>query len=160
MADRDTRGTTPPTPYPRRAEDHGGRPVAPRNPSLYVITRPEHGLHYDLRLDFGELSVCWAIPQRPSHTPGDKLLAIRTTESTLGAVWDTGVVAGLGTLSPTRALDEGRLTFRLDGDRLHGAFVLVRAYRSSEQEQWLLITKETDSTDHVAAVGAPGEEPW
>ncbi|EHY89849.1 hypothetical protein SacazDRAFT_02963 [Saccharomonospora azurea NA-128] len=163
MADRDTRGTTPPTPHPRRPGENGGRGAAGRNRSLYVITRPEHGLHYDLRLQFGEMSVCWAIPEHPSHTPGDKRLAIRTAESGLGAVWDTGTVEGLGSLSPSHALDEGRLTFRLVGDRLHGAFVMVRAYRSADQEQWLLITKEAGAPgipDHLGALAAPSEESW
>lgn len=162
MANRDVHGTTPPTLHPRRVVEVGGRVEARPNQSLFVVEEHEFGLHYDFRLQLDGVAVCWAIPEHPSQIPGDKRLAIRNTEpgSGRGAVWDTGTVENLGDLAWQHALAEGRLALRLTGERLHGDFVMVRAHRSPDQEQWLLITKEAGHghAPGVRAVTASAEE--
>ncbi|ACU95265.1 DNA ligase D, 3'-phosphoesterase domain-containing protein [Saccharomonospora viridis] len=152
MANRDALGIAPATPHLRCSVRARG-PVEAHHPrSRYVIERQGvSGPHYDFRLLLGDVAACWAIPAEPSLTPGDKRLAIRSdspspasSETDPAAVWDMGTVANLGELSWEHALAEGQLSLRLSGERIHGVFVMVRAHRGSDQEQWLLITKGTD----------------
>jgi bifunctional non-homologous end joining protein LigD len=43
------------------------------------------------------------------------------------------------------ALRRGELKFRLDGEKLHGGFVLLRmAWQEGTKEQWLLIHRRDD----------------
>ncbi|WP_176218306.1 DNA polymerase ligase N-terminal domain-containing protein [Saccharomonospora piscinae] len=145
MADGDAPGGTPGPPHPRRSDEQRGCDDAAPSSSLYVVEQPDPaGPHYDFRLTLGAVSASWAIPEHPSLIPGDKRLAIRTPaqDRSGAAVWDHGTVDNLGDLPWDRALAEGRLSLRLTGHRLRGVFVLVRAHRSPDQEQWLLITRE------------------
>ncbi|EIE97202.1 DNA polymerase ligase N-terminal domain-containing protein [Saccharomonospora glauca] len=160
MANWDVPDTTPLPLRPLRAGKDGGWDKARPIQSLYVVEEHERGLHYDFRLQFDDMTACWAIPEHPSPIPGDKRLAIRTPEPETchGILWDTGTVELLNDLTWHHALAEGRLALRLNGERLHGVFVMVRAHRSPDQEQWLLITKETEPSSDAGAVTASVEE--
>jgi bifunctional non-homologous end joining protein LigD len=43
-----------------------------------------------------------------------------------------------------RGLQEGQLTFRLFGAKLHGSFALIRTRRPAEKESWLLIKQRDE----------------
>ncbi len=122
-------------------------------------------VHYDLRLELDGALKSWAVPKGPSMNPSDKRLAqavedhpldYRTFEGSIpegnyGAgeviVWDEGTYHAEGTsdrLESTRTLrrglEEGKISFVLQGKKLKGGFALVRT-GPSERQSWLLIKK-------------------
>ena len=141
----------------------------------YVIQKHDATrLHYDFRLELDGVLLSWAVPKGPSLSPSDKRLAVevedhpvdyRNFEGTIpkgqyggGAVivWDRGTWTPTG--DPHAGLKKGRLDFELEGDKLHGRWVLVRTRgRAGEKKpSWLLI-KRTD--EHVSKVDITKERP-
>lgn len=129
---------------------------------IFVIQRHEaRALHYDLRLEIGGTLVSWAVPKGPSLNPAVKRLAIQTEdhpieyakfegvipEGQYGAgpvmIWDRGTFKNIkekdGTLVPLKkCLKEGRIEIFLKGEKLHGAYALIRT-KGDDSKQWLLI---------------------
>jgi DNA ligase D-like protein (predicted 3'-phosphoesterase) len=119
-------------------------------------------LHYDFRLEAEGVLKSWAIPKGPSTDPKDKRLAMPTEdhpmaygsfegvipEGEYGAgpviVWDTGTYETLSDLPVQDALRSGHLKFRLNGQKLKGAYALTRT--GMQPEKWLLVKmKDADS---------------
>ena len=122
-------------------------------------------LHFDFRLELDGVMKSWAVPKGPSLDPAVKRLAIEvedhpieynTFEGTIpegeyGAgtvmLWDRGSYAAADeTDDPEatlrRGYDSGELEFVLHGERLRGAWALVRTRRgprSGARSQWLLM---------------------
>ena len=114
----------------------------------------------------------WAIPKGPSLDPRDKRLAMRTEdhpleylewegviqEGSYGAgpmiVWDRGVFQNI---SETRkgepmeldeAIEKGDVKIFMLGEKIKGAYALVRTGRlPGDREQWLLIKKRDEGAD-------------
>ncbi len=55
-------------------------------------------------------------------------------------VWDYGTYANRTEYEMTRCLGRGHLSFRLNGEKLHGGYALTRI-REGEDETWLLIKR-------------------
>lgn len=131
---------------------------ARRKGSSFVIQKHDASrLHYDFRLELDGVLKSWAVAKGPSLVKGEKRLAIHVEDHPLAyasfegtipegeygggtvLVWDRGTWEPEG--DPHEAYDKGRLTFRLDGEKLHGTWHLIRmAKRPRErQESWLLI---------------------
>ncbi|MDR3588190.1 MAG: DNA ligase D [Negativicutes bacterium] len=130
--------------------------------SFVVQMHAARSLHYDFRLELDGTLKSWAVPKGPSFDPAQKRLAIHVEDHPLdyagfegvipsgqyGAgsviVWDRGRWEPIG--DPRAGLDAGQLKFRLLGEKLQGAWVLVRlrAKPGDRQEAWLLI-KERDA---------------
>jgi bifunctional non-homologous end joining protein LigD len=123
-------------------------------------------LHYDFRLEMEGVLRSWAVPKGPSLDPGEKRLAVHVEDHPIdygdfegiipkgqyggGTVllWDRGTWTYAGEGDPVAAYKKGNLKFRLDGEKLHGRWALVRmGGRNQEEghENWLLI-KEKDET--------------
>jgi DNA ligase D-like protein (predicted 3'-phosphoesterase) len=127
-------------------------------------------LHYDFRLEVDGVLRSWAVPKGPSMDPADKRLAVEVEDHSLkwgefegkvgpgygeGAVivWDRGTYEGLDDVPIAEALERGRASFRLDGEKLRGGFTLVRTRGSAAKPQWLLIKKRDDEADGQGPVG-------
>lgn len=131
----------------------------------HVATR----LHYDFRLELGGVLLSWAVPKGPSLNPKDKRLAARTEDHPLsyhdfegiipakqyGAgpvmVWDAGTWIPLDK-EPQKALKNGKLSFRLEGEKLSGEWTLARMRTGKDKrENWLLIKHKDDAANNNAA---------
>ena len=151
------------TPEPR------GRGAAPRKSELryYIQRHAATRLHYDFRLELEGVLKSWAVPKGPSLNPADKRLAMQTEDHPLeygefegvipekqyGAgevlLWDQGLWTPEDR-DPAEALRKGRLHFRLDGEKLHGSWILTRTRGEEDRPQWLLIKRHDDeATDAV-----------
>jgi len=115
-------------------------------------------LHYDFRLEWNGVMLSWAVPKGPSFNTKDKRMAMPTEDHPLeynkfeGVIPEgeygggTVMIWDRGTWTPVSedvdaALKKGDLKFRLDGEKLHGEWVLVRMARrdSGGKVPWLLI---------------------
>lgn len=139
-----------------RTREPRGR-EANRRGRLFVVQQHDAPReHYDFRLEDAGVLKSWAVPKGPSLNPRDKRLAVATEDHPLdygdyegvipageyGAgpvlLWDRGSWEPVGDVA--EGLRKGHLKFELDGEKLHGRWVLVR---SGDEGNWLLI-KERD----------------
>ena len=123
-------------------------------------------LHYDFRLEADGVLVSWAVPKGPSLDPKERRLAMKVEDHPLeymdfegviprgeyGAgdviVWDWGTwEPDPETPDAAKAIEEGELKFRLDGQKLKGRFTIVRTRprEGEDGEPWLLIHKRDES---------------
>jgi DNA ligase D-like protein (predicted 3'-phosphoesterase) len=142
-----------------------------RHPRFSIQKHAATSLHYDLRLEVDGTLASWAIPKGPSLNPADKRLAMRTEDHPLeylefegvipkgeyGAgpmiVWDRGVFENISqtrrgeALTLSEALEKGDLKLFFLGEKIRGAYALVRTSDPGEREQWLLIKKRDEGAD-------------
>ncbi len=147
--------------FKKTAEPSGEAAVAPSARRRFVIQKHDAShLHFDLRLELDGVFKSWALPRGPSLDPKDKRLGVEVEDHPLeygdfegtipegeyggGTVmlWDRGYWMPEGDKSPEDQLKSGNLKFSLDGQRLHGSWVLVRMKRDrngGKRTNWLLI---------------------
>jgi DNA ligase D-like protein (predicted 3'-phosphoesterase) len=127
-------------------------------------------LHFDFRLQIGDVLASWAVPKGPSLDPRDKRLATRTEDHPLdyadfegvirageyGAgtviVWDAGDYENRtekdGKPIPVEAaLETGHLRFELHGEKLTGQFALTQTKMRGDDRKWLLVKIDDDAAD-------------
>src|SRR5271154_3568537 len=147
--------------FSKTAEPSGERAVAASSRRRFVVQKhAARRLHYDLRLELDGVFKSWAVTRGPSDDPADKRLAVEVEdhpldygdfEGTIPAgeygggtvqLWDRGYWTLEGKKSAEDALRSGDLKFTLDGQRLHGSWVLVRMRHDrtgGKRTNWLLI---------------------
>jgi bifunctional non-homologous end joining protein LigD len=152
--------------FSKTAEPSGQAQVKRANRGRFVIQKHDATrLHYDLRLELDGVFKSWAVTKGPSLDPTEKRLAVEVEDHPLdygdfegtipkgqyggGTVqlWDRGYWEPEGNRSPEEMLEAGDLKFTLDGERLHGSFVLVRMKwggKDGKRKNWLLIKHRDD----------------
>jgi bifunctional non-homologous end joining protein LigD len=145
--------------FNKTAEPTGREKAAPAPQLRYVIQKhAATRLHYDFRLELNGTFRSWAVTRGPSLDPSEKRLAVEVEDHPLdygdfegtipkgqyggGTVmlWDRGYWAPEG--DADKMLAKGDLKFVLEGDKLHGGWVLVRMRNDkykSKRNNWLLI---------------------
>jgi DNA ligase D len=147
--------------FSRTGEPAGAETSASGN--LFMIHKHDATrLHYDLRLQVGDVLKSWAVPKGPSLDPKEKRLAVEVEDHPLEygdfegmipegqygggptLIWDYGVWAPIGDLESS--LEKGALKFRLAGEKLHGGWMLTRLKRrpGDTKNNWLLIKEHDD----------------
>jgi DNA ligase D-like protein (predicted 3'-phosphoesterase) len=128
-------------------------------------------LHYDFRIEHDGVLLSWAVPKGPSLDPRDKRLAMRTEDHPLdylewegvipkgeyGAgpmiVWDRGVFQNISEtrrgepMDLQKAIEVGDVKILMLGEKIKGAYALVRTGPPSDREKWLLIKKRDEGAD-------------
>jgi bifunctional non-homologous end joining protein LigD len=144
--------------FTKTAEPSGRSRVAASAKRRFVIQKHDATrLHYDLRLELDGVFKSWAVTRGPSLDPHDKRLAVEVEDHPLDYGDFEGTIPkgqyGGGTVQlwdrgywyaddPEKGLREGDLKFTLEGERLHGGWVLVRMRHDrtgGKRTNWLLI---------------------
>lgn len=165
---RDFKKTSEPSSRPRRGGK--GSPKR-RHPRFTIQKHAATSLHYDFRLEVDGVLASWAVPKGPSTNPADKRLAMRTEDHPMeylefegvipkgeyGAgpviVWDRGVFENISEtrrgekLTLEEGLEKGDIKVFLLGEKVRGAYALVRTSEPGDREQWLLIKKKGEGAD-------------
>lgn len=157
----------------KRKFDETPEPVADvRNTTakepVFVIQKHDAShLHFDFRLEADGALKSWAVPKGPSMNPKEKRLAVQVEDHPLdyanfegiipegnyGAgtveIWDNGTYTPLERYrNVSKAIEDGRLEFKLHGQKLKGQFTLVRTNMDGKDKNWLLIKKDDPYAVH------------
>jgi len=143
--------------FSKTAEPSGDAAVRKAKGLRFVIQKHAAShLHYDLRLELDGVFKSWAVTKGPSLDPHDKRLAVEVEDHPLDYGDFEGTIPkgqyGGGTVmlwdrgfwncdDPQKAYRKGKLDFTLEGEKLHGGWILTRM-RDREGEKrtnWLLI---------------------
>jgi DNA ligase D-like protein (predicted 3'-phosphoesterase) len=114
-------------------------------------------LHFDFRIQVGEILRSWAVPRGPSLDPAMRRLAVPVEDHSLEAGDFEGVhhgqARGSGAViiwdeGPAEVLrdEPGHLSFTLQGSKLAGGFALTR----TGERRWILV-KVGDEHAHVGS---------
>jgi bifunctional non-homologous end joining protein LigD len=153
--------------FSQTEEPSGKAAVAGGQALRFVVQRHDATrLHYDFRLELDGVFKSWAVTKGPSLDPQVKRLAVEVEDHPLdygdfegtipegqyggGTVqlWDRGYWLPQG--DPHEGLKKGDFKFVLEGERLHGSWVLVRMKwdrTGGKRTNWLLI-KHRDEAAH------------
>jgi DNA ligase D-like protein (predicted 3'-phosphoesterase) len=148
-----------------------GRKLKGKGDSFVVQKHEASRLHWDFRLELDGVLKSWAVPKGPSLDPGEKRLAMRTEDHPLeylewegvipkgeyGAgpmiVWDRGVFQNISEtrggdpMDLSEAIEKGDVKIFILGEKIKGAYALVRTGPPGAREKWLLIKKRDEGAD-------------
>ena len=132
-----------------------------KGPIFVIQKHAATRLHYDFRLEMEGVLKSWAVPKGPSYDPSVKRLAMMTEdhpydyaafEGVIPAgnygggnviIWDQGTWEFIEPGDdPVKALESGKLTFRLNGKKMFGEWALVKIRGKSGSDkgnEWLLL---------------------
>jgi DNA ligase D-like protein (predicted polymerase)/DNA ligase D-like protein (predicted 3'-phosphoesterase) len=144
----------------RRTPEPKGK-VSKANRRRFVVQEHHASkLHFDFRLEMEGVLKSWSVPRGPSLDAADKRLAVETEdhpveylkfegripEGEYGAGehmrWDAGTYRLLGEADAREQLERGKVEFELEGEKLRGAFTLVRM--KGREGEWLLMKRQDE----------------
>jgi bifunctional non-homologous end joining protein LigD len=148
------------TPEPSAKVPRGSRKRS--KPLSFVVQKHwARRLHYDFRLELDGVMLSWAVPRGPSYDPAEKRMAVHVEdhpvsynsfEGTIPAkqygagnviIWDRGSWEPVGDAAD--GLRNGKLVFKLHGQKLAGLWELVRISKpDAKQDQWMLFKKRDE----------------
>ena len=154
-----------------------GRVVRRKGKDLMFVIQKHRAshMHYDFRLELNGVLLSWAVPKGPSLDPSVRRLAMHVEDHPIeygdfegtippkqyGAgtvlLWDRGVWTPRGDAAAD--YKKGRLKFDLEGEKLHGGWMLVRSHggKYDADKAWFLI-KERDEYAKPESAGTIVEE--
>ena len=160
--------------FSKTREPSGEAGLAPSQRLRFVIQKhAATRLHYDLRLELNGVFKSWAVAKGPSLNPKERRLAVEVEDHPLdygdfegtipkgqyggGTVqlWDRGYWQPEGPQTAEDMLRKGDLKFELQGERLKGAWILVRMRNDragGKRTNWLLIKRHDGlekEDDHI-----------
>ena len=154
--------------FRKTTEPKGGRTKNAPGRQFVVQKHDASRLHYDFRLEHDGTLKSWAVPKGPSLDPSVKSLAVQVEDHPLEYATFEGVIPqgeygggtvmvwDRGTWEPEEDADrgfrQGKLKFKLNGEKLHGSWALVRmGGRAGEGgKNWLLIKHRDDEAKPLA----------
>ncbi|MEU3986702.1 DNA polymerase ligase N-terminal domain-containing protein [Streptomyces sp. NPDC026672] len=149
----------------RTREASGAAGGAGEAPRFVVQIHDARRMHFDFRLQVGDVLRSWSVPRGPSADPRDKRLAVPTEDHPLEyedfegvvpkgeygggtvLVWDHGTYEPLGhdregrPVDFAESLERGHASFRLHGTKLRGEYALTRLHGEDGDDSWLLVRK-------------------
>jgi bifunctional non-homologous end joining protein LigD len=145
------------TPEPSQDPGESADPAKSPAGKLFVIQQ-HHAtrLHFDLRLEMegpsGPTLVSWAVPNNLPLKKGTPHLAIHVEDHPMEYASFSGTIPeGNYGAGEVRVFDTGeyelleqelgKLTFRLEGNRLRGVWHMVRPAQQSDKDEWLVFLK-------------------
>ncbi|MCJ7711911.1 MAG: ATP-dependent DNA ligase, partial [Chloroflexi bacterium] len=142
---RDFAKTPEPAPGTGSSATSAALPVSGARRRFVVQRHRASRLHYDVRLEIDGVLISWAVPKGPTLDPAVRRMAVHVEDHPVeyfdfegvipprqyGAgdviVWDWGTwEAEPETPNGARGIADGEVKFRLDGQKLHGRFTIVR----------------------------------
>jgi bifunctional non-homologous end joining protein LigD len=146
-----------------RTSEPKGDETASSGSSFVIQKHDATRLHYDLRLELDGVMKSWAVTKGPSLLPGEKRLAVHVEDHPIEynafegtipkgqygggtvMIWDRGRWEPVG--DPHKGYGKGHLEFRLHGEKLSGAWHLVRMKKrqGERQEPWLLMKSDDEA---------------
>lgn len=158
--------------FRQTSEPSGDERISGRKTNQFVIQKhAASNLHYDFRLQVGDVLTSWAVPKGPSMDPSEKRLAMRTEDHPLSygnfegvipegeygggtvMIWDRGSFRNLREekeedgASMEESLSEGKVEVWLEGEKLEGGYVFIRTGKDDDGEKWLLKKMDDEKAD-------------
>ncbi|MCK5334353.1 MAG: ATP-dependent DNA ligase [Candidatus Aenigmarchaeota archaeon] len=121
---------------------------------LIFVVQEHHAthLHWDFRIEVGDVLKSWAVPKEPPLEAGVKRLAIEVQDHSLeyadfeGTIPEGQYGAGtvkiwdIGTYVPEK-ISENEILVELRGKKMMGKYVLLKAHFKGAKNSWLLFKK-------------------
>src|SRR3954467_7445762 len=163
--------------FHRTTEPTGGKPNPATGPRFVVQKHAASRLHYDFRLEHDGTLKSWAVPKGPSLDPSVKSLAVQVEDHPLEYATFEGIIPqgeyGGGTVmvwdhgtwepevDADKGLRTGSLKFKLDGEKLHGSWALVRmgGRAGDDGKNWLLIKHRDEAAKSLAKFDVTKRKP-
>ena len=163
----------------KKTPEPAGNGKAPAGTGLHYVIQKHDAtrLHYDFRLELDGTLKSWAVPKGPSLDPSVKALAVHVEDHPLDYAGFEGIIPegeyGGGTVmvwdrgvwepetEPRKAYRQGKLKFKLDGEKLHGSWALVRMGGAAGEDgkNWLLIKHRDEAAKSAKKFDVTKKEP-
>jgi len=163
-----------------------GRPGTSASGRSFVIQKhAATRLHYDFRLELDGALKSWSVPKGPSFDPAAKRLAVAVEDHPIDyggfegiipkgeygggtvLIWDRGTWSPVG--DAAAGLAAGHLKFRLEGEKLHGLWALVRLKArpnrrgggrgGDDDRNWLLVKDRDEHAKPEAELDITADRP-